>query len=78
MSPRVHHLTEERLFDVYLAERAAEPADPPAAEHLADCATCQAQYAELEGFLDVVRGEAEAETHEVFTSEHLDGPVPPP
>ena len=71
MIGRARHLREDRLYECYLAARAGEPLDPPSAEHLADCAMCQAQYAELEGFLDVVRGEAEAETNEVFTPELL-------
>jgi hypothetical protein len=68
---RSRHLGEERLYDCYLAACASEPLDPPAAEHLADCAECQARYAELEGFLEVLRGEAEAETDAIFSSEQL-------
>lgn len=71
MSPRVHHLTEERLFDVYLAERAAEPADPPAAEHLADCSVCNTRYAELLSLMDTVRREGDAEADAVFTPDRL-------
>jgi hypothetical protein len=68
---RARHLREDRLYECYLAAQAGEALDPPSAEHLADCTACQARYAELEGFLDVVRGEAEAETNEIFTAEHL-------
>jgi len=71
VSPRVHHLTEERLFDVYLAERAAEPADPPAAEHLADCSVCNTRYAELLSLMDTVRREGDAEADAVFTPDRL-------
>jgi hypothetical protein len=71
VSPRVHHLTEERLFDVYLAERAAEPADPPAAEHLADCSVCNTRYAELLSLMETVRREGDAEADAVFTPDRL-------
>lgn len=71
MSPRVRHLTEERLFDVYLAERAAEPVDPPSAEHLADCEACGVRYANLVSMMDTVRREGEAEADAVFTPERL-------
>lgn len=71
MIGRSRHLGEQRLYDCYLAARAGEPLDPPTAEHLSDCAECQAQYAELEGFLEVLRGEAEAETDAIFSPEQL-------
>ena len=71
MSPRFRHLTEERLFDVYLAERAAETVDPPAAEHLADCDVCGSRYAELVTVMDAVRREGDAEADAVFTPERL-------
>ena len=40
MIVRARHLQDERLFDCYLAEQGGEPIDPPAAEHLTDCAEC--------------------------------------
>jgi hypothetical protein len=71
VSPRVRHLTEERLFDFYIAERAAELVDPPTAEHLADCEGCSARYTELVAFMDGVRREGEAEADAVFTADRL-------
>jgi len=71
VSPRVRHLTEERLFDFYTAERSAEPVDPPAAEHLADCHVCNTRYAELVAFMDTVRREGEAEADSIFTADRL-------
>jgi hypothetical protein len=71
VSSRVRHLTEERLFDVYLAERAAEPVDPPAAEHLADCDACGTRYAELVSMMGAVRREGDAETDAIFTADRL-------
>jgi hypothetical protein len=71
MTARVHHLHDERLCDCYYAERAGERADPPAAEHLADCAACGARYAEMAAFLDGLRAEADAAGDEVFTPERL-------
>jgi hypothetical protein len=71
VSPRARHLTEERLFDVYVAERSAEPADPPSAEHLADCEACGARYSELAAFMETVRRDGEAEAEAIFTPERL-------
>jgi len=71
VSPRVRHLTEERLFDFYTAERAAEPVDPPSAEHLADCDACSARYTELVAFMDLVRREGDAEADAIFTADRL-------
>jgi hypothetical protein len=69
--PRPHHLQEERLFDSYLAERGGEPIDPPIAEHLADCASCGARYAELTAFMDGLRRDGEVEADAIFTPERL-------
>ncbi len=65
------HLPDDRLFDCYTAERSGEPVDPPAAEHLADCADCTGRYAELTRFLDEVRADVDAETDELFPGERL-------
>lgn len=71
MTPRAHHLHEQRLFDCYVALRGGEPLDPPAAEHLADCGECSARYADLAQFMDILRAEADQETDAVFTPERL-------
>jgi len=68
---RAHHLQDDRLFDCYLAERGGEAIDPPLAEHLADCETCAARYAELAGLMTVLRHEGEAEADAVFTADRL-------
>jgi anti-sigma factor RsiW len=68
---RAHHLQDDRLFDVYIAERGGEPVDPPAAEHLADCEDCSARYAELTAFMNTLRATADAEADAVFTPERL-------
>lgn len=60
------HLSEERLFDSYLAARAGEAPDPPAAEHLADCADCGARYQELARFMDDLRSAGDAEVEALF------------
>jgi anti-sigma factor RsiW len=67
----IHHLHEDRLFECYVSERSGERVDPPAAEHLADCAECARRYWELAGFMDGVRAEGEAEADEIFTPERL-------
>ena len=71
MIARAQHLRDDRLFDCYVAERAGEAFDPPAAVHLADCSDCGARYAELARVIDEVRAEADLETDEVFTPERL-------
>jgi len=65
------HLREERLFDCYLAQRAGERLDPPAAEHLADCQPCTARYSELATFMDELQAQGTAEADAVFTPERL-------
>ena len=68
---RALHLQDDRLFDCYLAQRQGEAADPPTAEHLADCDSCAARYAELVLFMDAVRAEGDAEADAAFTPERL-------
>ena len=65
------HLSEERLFDCYLAERNGEGIHPPTAEHLADCRECNGRYTELAGFMDEAWVAADAETSAVFTPDRL-------
>ncbi len=71
MIGRVHHLDDERLLDVYFAERVSEPVDPPAAEHLVDCDMCAARYTELADLLDAMRASADEETDELFPADCL-------
>jgi hypothetical protein len=71
MIGRSRHLSEDCLFDGYLAAREGQPLDPPAAEHLADCEECSARYAELAGFLNQVRAEGDAEADDIFTTDQL-------
>jgi predicted anti-sigma-YlaC factor YlaD len=68
---RAQHLQEERLFECYLAERSGDAIDPPLAEHLADCASCAARYAELAGLMTDLRHEGEAEADALFTADRL-------
>ena len=71
MIGRAHHLQEERLFDVYLAERGGAPIDPPIAEHLADCEACGVRYAELTAFMDALRRDGDGDADAIFTPERL-------
>ena len=71
MTHRAHHLQEDGLYDYYLAERSGEASAPPVTEHLADCESCGARYAELARAMDTLRAEGEAETDAVFTPERL-------
>jgi hypothetical protein len=71
VTTRKLHLDDERLFECYVATRSGDVLDPPAAEHLADCPACSAQYAELSGFMEQVRTDGDAEVDAVFTPERL-------
>jgi hypothetical protein len=68
---RARHLQDERLFDCYLADRAGDIVDPPSAEHLLECADCEARFNQLAEFMDTVRVDGNAEADEVFTPERL-------
>jgi hypothetical protein len=65
------HLLEEKLFDCYLAERHGETIDPRVAEHLTDCRSCAARYADLASFMDDLRDEGTTEADAIFTPERL-------
>lgn len=71
MNRQAAHLPEERLFDCYLTQRSGETIDPPAADHLADCQTCAARYADLAGFMDGLRNDGTSDADAVFTPERL-------
>jgi hypothetical protein len=65
------HLSEQRLFECYLAERSGEGVDPRAAEHIADCPRCQGQYVNLVGVMHEVSTAADLETTAAFSPEFL-------
>ena len=69
MTFRARHLQEDGLFECYLAEHCGEPLEPPAAEHLTDCAECRARYGDLRRFMDALRTEADSELDEIFPPE---------
>jgi hypothetical protein len=66
-----HHLQDERLFECYLSARGGDLIDPPAAEHLADCASCHERYADLVRLMESAHDQGEAEADAVFTPERL-------
>jgi anti-sigma factor RsiW len=68
---RARHLHDNQIFECYVAERGSELLDPPLAEHLSDCQSCGARYAELARFMDALRAEADAETDAMFPAERL-------
>ncbi len=71
MIGRPRHLHDDRLYECYLAQRQGDSADPPTAEHLADCEECAARFAELAQLMDAVRAEGDAETDALFTPDRL-------
>lgn len=71
MIRRARHLHDNQMFECYVAERGSEPLAPPLVEHLSDCQSCGARYAELARFMDALRAEADAETDATFPAERL-------
>lgn len=71
MNSRLPHLQDDSLTDCYFAERRGEALDPPAAEHLADCASCAERYAEFERFMTSLRDEADNELDVWFPADRL-------
>jgi len=65
------HLPEHLLFECYLARESGQPLDPPAAEHLADCAACMTVFNGFASVMQEVRAEGEAEADRIFTAERL-------
>ncbi len=65
------HLKDDHLVECYFAARAGEPLDPRFAEHLGDCAACEARYDEFRESMDGLREDADAETEALFTDERL-------
>jgi hypothetical protein len=71
MIGRSEHLHDDHLVECYFADRRGEALDPPSAEHLSDCTTCEARYAQLMTFFDDVRTETDAEADAIFNPERL-------
>jgi hypothetical protein len=71
VSVRAPHLHDDALSDCYFAERRGESLDPPAAEHLADCASCAERYADFDRFMTSLRVEADAEVDALFPADRL-------
>ncbi len=71
MISRKRHLSEERLFACYLAERGGEGIDPLAVEHLTDCEACRTEYRDLTAFMDDMWTTADHESSDVFTPDAL-------
>jgi hypothetical protein len=65
------HLSDDRLYEYYLADRTGDSLEPPVADHLADCASCAARYAEFTRWFDAVRAEGDAEIDAIFTPDCL-------
>jgi hypothetical protein len=69
---RARHLHEDRLFECYLAAQGNGAADPPVADHLADCPACQARLANLASVMNEVRQSADDVTSALFPEERLE------
>jgi hypothetical protein len=68
---RARHLDDERLYECYVAGQTGDALDPVAADHLADCVSCQGRYAELASFAGALRTEADAEIDALFPADAL-------
>lgn len=71
MTDRARHLQDARLFDCYFSARHGDAPDPPVVEHLNDCESCHARYAEIAGLLDRLRQQGEAEADALFPPDRL-------
>jgi hypothetical protein len=71
VNSRVPHLQDDSLTECYFAERRGEALDPPAAEHLADCASCAERYVEFARFMASLSDEADAELNAWFPADRL-------
>ena len=71
MNARAPHLQDDSLSECYFAERRGESLNPPAAEHLADCASCAGRYAEFERFMNSLRDDADDEVDALFPADRL-------
>ena len=71
MNTRAPHLQDDSLSDCYFAERGGEALDPPAAEHLADCASCSERYADFACFMTSLREDANADVDAWYPAERL-------
>lgn len=69
------HLSEDRLVDFYLRQRAGDGPDPVRAAvvraHLTACERCTRQYSEIAGLLDATHEEAAARADEHFPESRL-------
>ena len=67
------HLEDDDFADVWSARTAvgAPESDRPAESHLRKCGECRVRYTSFVGWLDGIRADAQAETDEVFSREHL-------
>jgi len=69
---RSRHLHDDRLYVCYVAERNGEFMDPPMAEHLQECAHCNARYDGIARLMDDLRSDADAELEVLFPTERLE------
>ena len=65
------HVLDDRLVECYLATRLGELPDPPVAEHLAECRTCERRFDALVRLLDGARADADQEFDALFPADRL-------
>jgi len=68
---RTGHLKDDHLLDCYVAEHTGTAPDAWAADHLSECLDCEARYAELAGFMNGLRADADADVDAAFPPERL-------
>lgn len=66
------HLNDDRLHEHYLAERSGEGREPRTADHLDECADCNARFLELAALMDDVRTTAELDLEIAFPAARLE------
>lgn len=71
MIGRTGHLKDDHLLDCYVAEHTGTAPDAWAADHLSECRDCEVRYAELAGFMNGLRADADADVDAAFPPDRL-------
>lgn len=65
------HLSDDRLYECFVAAQTGDALDPRAAEHLVDCASCHSRYAEVANVMTALRTDADAEVDALYSADAL-------
>jgi hypothetical protein len=65
------HLSDDRLYECFVAAQTGDALDPRAAEHLGDCGACHARYADVASVMTTLRADADAEVDALYSADAL-------